>query len=124
MAVGLGVEDADGDFRGIGVRFDLSAQGGATLGRPWIEFSVEAGRRNYLGDEDALVFDFGEASFSLAQNDYTYVELSAIAGGALPHTLEWELYAFLSDEAHDVAHDDVHLFSFSLAVKKHWPILR
>jgi hypothetical protein len=113
-------EAGSGDYRSFGGRAEIELRGGSRLGDAWIELGIELGRRSYRGTNDALVFDLGTTSFSLAQTDFTYTELSLIGGGRLPLGLEWQGYAFLEDERHTAAEDDVRLFSISAALLRRW----
>lgn len=119
----LRVRGADGDFLAAGGRIRLSGQGGQRLGRAWLDLGIEVGRRNYRGDGADLVFDYDGVSFSLAQTDYTYYEISAIGGGRLPLGLEWESYLSLDQETHTDAADDGKLISFSFALRRSWCLL-
>jgi len=112
-----------GDFRGLGVRTELSAAGGAAAGDAWCELSCEVGQRWHDGD-GGLVFDLGTGSFSLAQTDYRYVELALIGAGALPRGWSWELYAFFDHEWHSQSADDIELFTVRGAIRKRWALIR
>jgi len=61
----------------------------------------------------SLVFDAGGLSFSFAQTDYDFLELSLIGGGRLPGSLEWQLHAFLDRELHSAGEDDARLSSIT-----------
>jgi len=119
----LWLDGATGEYTSLGAKAELSLSAGPALGEAWCEASVEAGRRDYLGDGDALVFDVGGFSFSFAQSDYTFLSVSLLAAGRLPFSLEWECYGFLEEERHEAGEDDARLVSLNLALKRRWSLV-
>jgi hypothetical protein len=119
----LWLDGATGEYTSLGAKAELSLSAGPALGEAWCEASVEAGRRDYLGGGDALVFDVGGFSFSFAQSDYTFLSVSLLAAGRLPFALEWECYGFLEEERHEAGEDDARLVSLNLALKRRWSLV-
>jgi len=120
----LWLDEATGEYHSLGGRFEVEARGGEGLGEVWIELALLAGKRDYRGDGEGLVFDAGGLSFSFAQTDYDFLELSLIGGGRLPGSLEWQLHAFLDRELHSAGEDDARLSSITLALRRSWALLR
>lgn len=120
----LWTDGGGSDSRAGGLRVECRGRGGSALGEAWLETGVEIGRRLYPGERDALVFAVGEATFSLLQTDFTYLELSIVGGGRLPWALRWEGSAFLTREAHGDPGDDISLFSLRVALLREWALAR
>ncbi|MBD3236934.1 MAG: hypothetical protein GF330_09540 [Candidatus Eisenbacteria bacterium] len=119
----LRVRGGDGDYGSAGGRLQICTQGGAALGGAWLDVDLEIGRRDYHADGEALTLDVDGTSFSLAQSDYTYYEISAIGGGRLPLQLEWEVYGSWDQELHTDPNDNGKLLSLRIALQRRWDLL-
>ncbi len=120
----LWLRGGDGDCQSLGAKLGLDARGGARLGAGWLELAIETGVRDYLADGQDLVLDLEGVSFSLAESDCVFIELSALGGGRLPLGCEWDLLATLDQESHATRGDDVRVFTLSLGLRHRWPVMR
>lgn len=116
----LRLKHAAGDAVTLGGRFEVSVRGGARRSAWWLECSLEGGRRNYRASGTTTRLTFEGLSLSLSQTDYAFAEASAMGGGALPFSFEWEGYFSLGREWHTADEDNARLLSFSVALKRRW----
>ncbi len=114
---------ATGDGQGAGGRLEAAVRGELAGDRWWLEAGCELGRYDYRASGDSTQLAFEDLTLSLAQSDYTYLELSLICGGRLPYALEWEGYGSIDQEWHSAADDNARLISFSLALRRRFDLL-
>ena len=120
----LWLDGGTGEYHALGGKAEVEIRTGEAVGEAWLQLAVLAGRRDYRGDGEGLVFDAGGLSFSFSQTDYDFLEVSLIGGGRLPGSLEWQLHAFLDRELHGAGEDDARLSSVTLALRRAWTLVR
>ena len=140
LEIGLGAtgellrcRPATRDAAALGARMEVSTRGAKRGATWWLHGALEGGRFTYAAERRAdeedpsntsVALSYQDLSLSLAQTDYTYLEVTLIGGGELPLGFEWEGYLSVNREWHTVADDDAHMLFFSLALKRRWPLWR